>query len=58
MKVIKDYRDKSRQAIIKMLKDKPNTGFWVSSCIQHGWKTSNFNDSNYKVPGLVGKSMP
>ncbi len=58
MNVINEYRDLSRKAIAKMLKDKPNIGFWMLSCIQHGWTTSNFNDPNYKVPGITGKGMP
>ena len=36
---------------------------WISlgkqSCVQHGFTDSpSFNDPHYKVPGLVGKSIP
>ena len=59
MKVIGDYRDATRVAISEMLKIKSNAGVWSPSCVQHGFTDSpSFNDPRYKVPGLVGKSIP
>lgn len=59
MKVINDYRDASRVALNEMITIKPQTGLWAPSCVQHGYTDSpSFNDPRYKIPGLVGKSIP
>lgn len=59
MKVIEDYRDATRAALNEMLRVKADAGVWSPSCVQHGFTdTRSFNDARYKVPGLVGKSIP
>lgn len=59
IKVINDYRDASREALLSMIKTKPKTGVWSPSCVQHGYTDSpSFNSDNYRIPSGTGKSIP
>lgn len=49
--VVEDYRKASAEALLGMVRDKPKTGAWVPSCIQHGFTDSNsYNNTDYRVP--------